>query len=203
MVVAVVAPAVVSAQNDSGNQSDETVTTQNTAEAESDRQARLEEAKKNQATKLTSAEERRVAGLCKASQTVITRLQAKVKTTAQARNTRYEAITTKLDTLVTRLQAASVDTTALEAAIAALKTKITAHTTTSLEGYQTALADLAEMDCATDPSGFKAVLTQTRTQRGTLVDQAKELKNMVTVEIRALLDDIKAQLEAAKAEAEE
>jgi len=198
MFTAVFVPVVVSAQNNAGNQP-------GTAgeNKQSEREARIDEAKQNVANKLSAAEERRVAGLCKASQTVITRLQAKIATTAQSREQRYTRVSEKLDTLLAKLKAASIDTTNLEAAITKMDEKVLTHTSTSMGAYQTALADLIEMDCAEDPSGFKAVILRVREQRKSLVGEAAELKELITVEIKQALTELRAQLAAVNEGVEE
>jgi hypothetical protein len=200
--VAVAVPSAVSAQQNNPVTNSNNTTTQSSEDKDTERQLRIEEAKKNE-VRITATEERRIAGLCKASQTVVARVQTKMQKTAETRTTRYEAVSKKLDTLVAKLKAASIDTTELEAAIAVMDEKIATHLSTLLINHQTALADLAEMDCASDPSGFKALLSEVRSQRAALVDQANELKSLVTVEVKTILNKIKIQLGTNNVDSEE
>lgn len=201
MFAAVSLPGFVMAQDDSGTndaatdqQTDDDATSDSSdTDRASDRQTRIDAIKDRITDRLSAAEERRVAGVCKAAQTIVNRLQENLNTATENRSAKYTEVIEKLNTLLTRLQETTADTSALEAAITEIDSQANALVA-AINSYQLLLDDLASMDCEEDPSGFKAVLSDARTTRGNLVAQAMTLKTYVTEDVRTILSTIKDQL---------
>ncbi len=192
VAVLIAVPAVlVSAQEDT--------TTQDTAQTAdvtaAQRQTRIDEIKARTAERVTDAEATRIQGVCSAAQTVVERLQTNLDTVIANRRTGYNSITEKLQAIMTRLASTDVDTTQLSTAITDAETQITALIS-SVQSYQTTLSDLAAMDCQADPTGFRAVLAEARTQRASIVTESQALKTFITENVRTTLQQIKDQLTA-------
>lgn len=188
-LVALVAPAAVSAQTDGST--DESADTTAT-----DRTKRIEAYRQRVTDALSQAEERRIAGLCVAAQAVVGRLQTNLDTVIENRRSRYAVVADKLNELVRKLQAAEVDTTELEAVIAELDA-LADTVVEAVTEYQTTLTDLAEMDCEADPSGFKAALSAAREQRAEIITSAQGVRSYFVDTIKPLLQTIREQLVAS------
>ena len=167
--------------------------TEDTDTTETDRTARIEAYRQRASETLTKSEERRLAGLCSAAQTAVTRLQAGADTVAENRKNAYTKMNEKLDALVKKLQSAEVDTAELSAAVAQFSI-MTDGITEIIAEYQTTLTDVAEMDCANDPSGFKAALANARQERLQIVTKSQELRSYFTDTIKPLLQTAREQL---------
>ena len=200
MVFAIaVAPTVVIAQsNDTSVDTTTTVdeasdATDQTTDRASDRQARIEDYKRQATDRLTAAQERRIANACSAAQAKVAAVQTNTSGAIERRRTAYANISEKLAEIVRKLQAGSVDTTELEASIQEME-RLAAAVVTAAEAYQATIADLAEMDCAADPEGFQAALSVARQQRATVVAQAQALRDYISGTLKPLLQSIREQL---------
>ena len=203
LLFAVAVPGVVYAQDDSAASQDQTtdqatndgaISAQDQAsDRAAERAARIEANKQRVTDRLSVAEERRIGAACSAAQEKVAALQGNLGEAIENRRSAYADISAKLDEVVRKLHAASVDTTGLEAAITEMNTQSSA-VLAAAEAYQSTLADLAAMDCASDPNGFQATLTVAREQRATLVAQAQTLRDYITVDIKAILQAIREQL---------
>ena len=181
-------PVVVSAQED--------VEPVREATSESRQQTREERVQtyKDRATEaLSEAESRRVAGVCQAAQTIVARLQSNIETAIENRSGKYASISSRLAEITAQLQAANIDTTALDAVVAEMNTQAAALNE-SMQAYQTTITDLAELDCAADPDAFKAALEAARSQRSALIEEAQALKSYVQESVKAALTEIRATL---------
>lgn len=184
-LVIIAVPAMTTAQTDSAS---DTASDQAT-----DRQARIDAFKERVTTRLTAAQERRIANACKAAQGKVTSLQNNLTTAVEKRRSAYANVSDKLEEIVRKLQAASVDTTELEAAITEMNRQAAA-VVSAIESYSATLADLAGMDCEADPQGFQAALTVAREQRTALVGQVQGLRDYINGTIKPNLQAIREQL---------
>ncbi len=195
----------------SGNTSSSTPTssdtsTQKTAEASEDAKSvadRIAQRKAALKTKLTTVEKTRLTTKCKASQQGgISTEKGRVKGLETSRSEVYKNLLSRLNDLSEKLKTKGMDTTSLNADIATLKTKIDTFNT-DLTAYKQAVSDLAGMDCATDPEGFKASLETARTALKKVNDDAVAVRTYLTATIKPLLQTIRGTLEKAEATAKE
>jgi chromosome segregation ATPase len=155
---------------------------------------RIAERKAALKTKLSTAEKTRITTKCKASQGNLSSVKGKLQGIETSRGEVYKNIQTRLTDLSTKLKNKGVDTTALDADIATLKTKIDTFNT-DLTAYKQAVSDLATMDCATDPDGFKASLETARTALKKVGEDAKAVRSYLNDTVKPLLKTIRAELE--------
>lgn len=126
-------------------------------------------------TNLTIAASERLKTRCKSAQGIIKKIEDSHKQPLVARQTRYENLVTKLSELRDKLKAAEIDTTALDAQLLVLDTKI-ATFNTELAALQQARVDLQALDCTADPAAFKASLEAARAQREKVVKAAADIR---------------------------
>lgn len=163
------------------------------SDKKNDLKARLEKYKEKRTERLAAFQEQRLKLRCKAAQGKIATLEARMNNIVANRKKVYTEITEKLDKLIVKLQAAGIDTTELETAREDAKAEL-ATVSTSLDSYETILADLSEMDCTADPEAFQAALEQARETRKQLHDDAQNFRRFVLEELRDILKDIRQQL---------
>ena len=203
----------VNAQTESNATTDDTVTTQQaeiepaeTLEATEStvpedkgtgRAERIKAYKEKATEKLSEAKQKRITSRCVAAQGKVTSLRAKVNTAVANRKTVYQEVGDKLDTLLAKMQKAELDTTKLETAREDMRADLVLLTE-NLNAYDTVLADLEAMDCAADPATFQTALTSAREMQTALRAEAQEFRQFATTELKAILQDIRTQLEAVK-----
>ncbi len=157
-------------------------------------QERITAAKEKAASRVSVAQERRLAGLCKASQTIIEKVQSNTGTFLENRQAKYTAISDKFNLLARKLAAAGADTTELNTAITEMEVKSSTNST-ALNDYATSLNDLTEIDCASDPSGFKAILETARLQRQEVLSQTMSVRTYINETIKPILQGIRTSLQ--------
>lgn len=194
LVVSVPVSAVTSETNNSQTTQSTTPTTTSLEDkkaAAEKLKARIQERKAAVKTKLTNAEIQKLVTNCSASQVKInTFVEGRFKndTPYQAK---YEAYIKRLENLSAKLKQNNIDTTELDAQIVVLKQKYETFKT-SVTNFRTAVADAKEVDCKTDPAGFKASLEDARA-KAVLVKQAnKDLETYARTTTKATLEKIKA-----------
>lgn len=148
---------------------------------------------KAQAGVVNRAAEARLKLRCNVAQTVTKNVRVKALTLRDNRTKAYKNIADKLAHTVTKLKEKQIDTTKLEEQIATLNTKIAAFTTAA-EAYKQAIDDMADMECTTDPGGFKAALDQARTAQRTMHTLATEIRTYVSNAIKPTLVQLRAEL---------
>lgn len=181
-------------------------TTQKTAEAGDDAKSvadRIAQRKATLKTKLTTIEKTRLMAKCKASQQGgLNTEKGRIKGLETSRSEVYKNLLSRLNDLSERLKAKGMDTTSLNADIATLSSKIDTFNA-DLTTYKQAVSDLAGMDCATDPDGFKASLETARTALKKVNDDAAAVRAYLTTTIKPLLQTIRGTLEKAEATAKQ
>jgi hypothetical protein len=202
MAALLVAPlllvGVVSAQDTTQEQSTnqtQTTTEPTAQEKAAALKARIEKRKTEIKAKITATEKTRLQARCVNSQGKLSSLSGRVKGIETSRAQVYSNLTDRLTKLLEKLQAADIDKASLEAQITELQTKI-ATFQTDLATYKQAVADLVDMDCKTDPEGFKNSLEAARTARKKVQDDAAAIKAYVNDTIKPTLKALRAQLEA-------
>ena len=157
---------------------------------------RLAEHKAEFKTKLTDTQQTRIKNRCKQAQNGgINSLGGRIKGIETSRNEVHTNLLNRLNKLVEKLKAKSIDTAKLESEIAVLKTKIDTFKT-NLAAYKQEIADLKSMDCASDPTAFKAALEAARSSRQKLWQEAIDIRKYINDTIKPTLKDIRSQLEA-------
>lgn len=144
-------------------------------------------------TKLSIVEKTRIKTKCKASQTILGTERDRVKVVETTRSELYARLIGNLNDLSTRLKAKNIDTTALNADIVILKNKVNTFNTDHT-AYKQAISDIAGMDCAADPDGFRASLETARTSLKTVTDDAAAIRGYLKDTVRPLLQTIRAEL---------
>jgi hypothetical protein len=194
--------ALVSAETGTGSSgSTDTTKTEDTVKPD-DKQLlnRLTERKAEYKAKIAATELARLKEKCKLAQTGnVSSLHGRIKGIETSRNEVYNNLVSRLTKLDEKLKLKGVDTTKLEAEIATLKTKISTFQT-DLAKYKQAVLDLKSMDCAADPTAFKASLESARTLREQVNKDAQDIKTYVNDTIKPTLKEIRAQLEAKEKE---
>ncbi len=205
MIFGVFSPLAVSAQTDTKKVDDtkKTTTVQETTtktEAQTDdstdstqRDKRIDLYKKQFSEKLTQAQQKKLGTACKSAQGKVTNYHNNLKSAVQKRSGHYETITGKLEELKTKLEAASIDTAELETVMTEIDAKVAAITQAATD-YDTALSDLVAMDCATDPTGFKAALSVAREKRAAVLSEIQALKDYVNSTVKTLLKSLREQI---------
>lgn len=161
------------------------------------RTKRLEELKTKLNLKLTEVAKKKIVLKCKPAQTVVETTEKVDETVTTKRTDVYKKVTTRLNDLITKLKANSIDTTALEAAQASLETKV-ATFNTDMSAYQQAMTDLRSLNCATDPVAFQAALTTARADRDKVRADAADIRDFVKNTLRPALQAVKEKLQATK-----
>lgn len=144
-------------------------------------------------TKLAAAEETRLKGKCKASQTVVMGLNKRLDNVAVNHTKHYQEVSEKLAGLITRVGDQGGDITKLKQAKDAYDAKVVAYKT-QLGTYQQALADVQAMDCTVDAAGFKASLETARSTRAELAKSAADIRTYVQQNIKPVLVELRTQL---------
>lgn len=155
---------------------------------------RLEKNKTKYAIKLTTADQARLKLKCKTAQIKGKVLVSVIVKNNINRTATYTKISTSLDTLIPRLKDADFDTKTLEANKLELQKKITAYST-DLTAYKTQLSDMNEMDCVTDPTGFKAALEAAREQRVLVAKDATEIRTYAETTLKTTLKEVKVSMQ--------
>lgn len=157
---------------------------------------RLAKRKADLATKLTTAQTTRLKARCQAAQTKLTTVNEHAQTASGNRITAYNNIETKLNELVTKL-GSDADTTDLQAALATLSTKMDGFEA-DVTTYKQTLADLLAVDCASDPTSFRASLDSAKTEQAKLTADSAAIRTFLQETIKPLLQTIRSSLETTQ-----
>jgi chromosome segregation ATPase len=176
-------------------QQEATTTTSTEADPLKALQERINKRKADLKIRLTAVEKTRLQNKCQASQGHVSSVKGRIKGIETSRAQVYSNMTDRLSDLSEKLKNKGADTAALDAAITELKKKIETFNT-DLAVYKQAVSDLADMDCKTDPDGFKASLQASRTAQETASKDAKDVRTYVNDTIKPLLKTIRTALEA-------
>lgn len=179
-------------------QAQATSTTQTTtSDPKAELQARVEKRKTELKIKLTTAQKTRLQSKCKPSQAILGTVKSRSLTAETKHGEVYNNTASKLTELSEKLKNRNADTTELDAAITTLKGKVTTYTD-DLAVYKQAISDLLDIDCATDPDGFKASLEAARAALANVHKDATDIRTYIKDTIKPLLATIRTQLDASK-----
>ncbi len=157
------------------------------------RNERIDERKSLLQTRLSNAEEARIRARCSTAQASLSSISGRLAGIEMSRSQMYEAIINRLTNAKEGLSISGIDTQQLDDIINELKSKLD-NFNSVLGDYKQAIADLVGMDCATDPSGFKATLLTARQSRQSASQSAQEIREYLTGTVKQTLIDIKNNL---------
>lgn len=177
---------------------DTSTTTATTETSEAKLKERVEEQKKKLKLSLSTVQQTQLKLRCKGAQAVAIKVHQNVGTFAPGRVKAYKNLQESLAKTITKLKEHSINTTALEQEKVILDSKI-ATLQTDFDAYKQYLADLKDIDCVTDPAGFKTMLESARTQHQNLITSVADIKSYITSTIKQTLKDIRQQAEDKKA----
>ena len=152
-------------------------TTTATTKIEKTLEQRIAERKALLKTKLDTATQNRIKAKCAAAQKLVTNFKSRSDKIVENRQKAYEAVQTRLDTLITALEKSNIDVSTIEDLQTQVETAVN-KLKTDVASYNQTISDLASMDCTTDPTGFKATLDTARTQRQQVVKDVVALKTL-------------------------
>ena len=172
-----------------------TTTTDSTSAAKNqqEQKQRIEKRKVELKTKLTNLQQTRIKQRCKPAQGLITGATAKLNLVEKNRSEKYTALLQKLNEAETKLAKEGVNTTDLKTQIAVLQTKVDTFKT-DLTAYKQSITDTKEIDCTTDPVGFKASLESSRALLAKLKVDATEIRTHLTTKVKPAIVAAKSQL---------
>ena len=168
-----------------------------TTEVKTARETRVGDYKKLLKETMTTALKARISSKCVPAQALLKTKSNKNSAKTKVRTDAYDKIVTELETLSTSVAAKGADVTALQASITTLKANIATFKAANTV-YQLALADIAALDCKTDPTAFKAALEVARTNQIVVFNAAKTIRTQLTATVKPALELIKTSLEAKK-----
>lgn len=160
-------------------------------------QERLAARKQQVQERITAARTQRIQTNCRAAQGKVTSLEAKVQGTETSRQEVYTNLQRRLEALSQKLADEGIDTSALDVQRQTLQAEVDKFFAT-LATYKQAVADLAAMDCASDPEAFHATLVSVRTMLPELRQQAQTIRSILQDQIKPTLLTIKQQLQPAE-----
>ncbi len=150
-------------------------------------------------TKLTAAQERKIKTACAPAQGKVSAAVTRA-TAIQANRTKiHDSLLARLSETEKKIATAQVDTAELTAQIASLREKITIFQTDSA-AYIQALNDTKDLNCASDPAGFKASLEAARAGLPKVQADAVAVRTHISDNIKPVLATLKVQLAAKQGE---
>jgi hypothetical protein len=193
---------IVAAESTPTTTNDDT-TTQTTTEDKTELNDRITKRKAALKIKLTNLEKARLKLKCvAAAKGPVKRLSGRINGLETSRNEVYTNLVNRLTKLSDQIKTKNLDTTTLDEQITTLKGKID-NFKTDLETYKTAVSDLSNMDCASDPDGFKASLEDARAARAKLATDSSDIKTYLNETIKPTLVALRNQLETKDTTSEE
>ena len=154
---------------------------------------RLQERKEATKTRIDAAERLVIQARCKASQAHLRRLNSRIVGIRVSRKAVYDNVTKRLADLGTKLRAKGIDTAEYDKQVGELQIKIDSFYA-ALEQYEEAVNDLAAMDCAADPEGYRATLESAKILRTDVIQTAQAVHSYLHDTIKPTLQNIRQQV---------
>lgn len=169
-------------------------TDQATAQARTKRaQERIAQLK----TKLTAIEAAKLKLKCAASQSKLKSLSVRINVIQTNRSQVYDATIARLSLMAERLKKLGVDSSQMQSHIDKLKELISTYKA-DLETYSIAVSDASALDCATDPTAFKAALEQARTAQAGVYKDVTAIRTYVQNDIKTYVGGLKSQIKTTE-----
>jgi hypothetical protein len=137
---------------------------------------RVAQSKATLKLQLSAAQSQKISQKCVAAQTLIKKVAAKDKTSADKRQQIYTDLSTQLTADIRTLQSQNVDVTTLKIAQAQFNVAINRYINDTAT-YETTVDDAIAVNCASDPLGFQSLLTSARQFRTALASDAAQIKD--------------------------
>jgi uncharacterized coiled-coil protein SlyX len=166
---------------------------QSSEEQTSTREERLEARKEKYQLRLTFAQEQRLKSRCKASQGKIRSLEGRIKGIETSRSQVYGNLLERLTVLSSRLDEQGYNVSTLNEQLIDLQINIDTFNV-QLENYKTAVSDLAEMDCESNPEAFKASLEEARESLNELKTSSNDIRTYMKGTLKTILQQIRSEL---------
>ncbi|MCA9333051.1 hypothetical protein KDA00_04235 [Candidatus Saccharibacteria bacterium] len=163
------------------------------ADFKSNLEERLKKRKDELKTKLTTAQQKRIATRCSAAQKLITGIGTKAKEVKTNRDTIYSNVLTKLTDLRDKMKTDGTDTTELDTSITELQALVD-NFKSDLKELRQAGTDIVGMDCASDPTSFKASLESLRTARDSVQTDSEAIRTYLKDDVKPVLQEIRKSL---------
>jgi hypothetical protein len=194
-------PLLVAAQESQDTETLQEVVTQVNEEASEEQigrtiEERVKKAKDKSSEQSTVAQQRRIEARCTSAQEKINNLRTKISDSIEKRREIYLSASTRLAELLQKLELTDIDTSSLGLAVSDMDDLLTS-TRFSVDSYMQNLADLSEMDCESDPDGFKALLQDARTKRSEILSGQSEIKTFKDEILKPALQEIRQALNAS------
>jgi hypothetical protein len=157
-----------------------------TPPAGSNFEARLKQRKAEREIVLDERTEKRLVEVCARSQTAIRTLYQDAVKAVDVRNKAYYKADAKIWVMVGRLKLADQDTFELEKQRANFAKQITDFQVTGANFTQT-LDDMLTINCAADPTGFKALLETARIYQKQVVAKSDAIRQYAVNDIKTTL----------------
>lgn len=167
------------------------------AQKKQELQDRLQKRKDALKLKLTTVEQKRLQTRCKGAQGSISSVKGRISGIETSRGQVYGNLVDRLNKLAGKLDDKGANTLELKTEITELQAKVTTFNT-DLATYKTAVADLADMDCAADPTAFKASLEEARADLKKVREDGLAIKTYVNETIKPTLKKIRAEISGEK-----
>lgn len=135
----------------------------------------------------------RTADRCEAAQEKILTAIDRVSTAVSGRLEKYDGMTSRIQTVIDRLDAAGIDTATLATQLETFEA-IIAEFSANYDLYEQALDDAAYINCTDDAEGFLLALDEARDLRTDLVSSVAGIRSHVRDAIIQTLNEIKDSL---------
>ncbi len=133
-----------------------------------------------------------LAQKCEKVQKVVAALKTKDDKTLTTRHDFYTSSANKLNYIVDNLKKQGISSTTLESAGQPFGVAVNKYLADA-QAYKTAIDDLASMDCAKDPTGFRATILSAQQLRAQLANDVKKV-NSTFAQIKDAVEQIKTKL---------
>lgn len=160
--------------------------------AASDLQKRVQQRKDKIKENLSAAQETRLKERCSNAQAKIKKAEESAKKHSNNQDKKITALIEKLSTFAQNQKEKGQDTAGLETVIAGISQKNQA-VDSAYNNYISALEDASMVDCKTDPAGFKASLSDARTQFEALKTARKELRQAIKDQLRPAIKEFRLE----------
>ncbi len=181
-------PLTVLAHDGSDDSSSSETTTQQETLKE-----RIAEHKKEFAEHLSEVEHEHLMARCKFAQGIVEKHHHQLEMRGSKRTEAYGMLDKLLENIIPKLKNRGLDTTELEQERAALNEKA-GKIKDDFTSYAQDLGDLKDMQCQSDPSGFKAALQAARKVHKAIVQDIVGLRTYVRETIIPTLKELRQQV---------
>jgi chromosome segregation ATPase len=158
--------------------------------------SRVNERKTRLKTKLDERQADRLKQRCAPAQQKLTAVLERFNNSNQPYSAKYESYLARLAKLQTKLKENNIDTTTLDQQIAEYSNKYQALKDAT-EKFKQSVNDAKQVDCVSDPDGFKAALDDARAEAQAVRQVRADLQTYAKETIKPSLHSLKESLNSA------